>query len=136
MSFGGRTRTHGALVIRDVADSARGAWEFHHFGPSYACNPIPPDSRFRLSGWIRADKPAAASLQLNLTGFNGSAMFSSRQPSVSTGAVAPDAPADGAWRRIEFVSEPAPSYTLAGHIVFAYTGPGEARLCELRVERL
>jgi len=133
---GGRTDGHGALVIRTTANAAAGPWRFNHLGPSYACNPIPPDSRHRVSAWVRADEPAAVSLEFTLVGYNGPAMYSSRREVVSTATLAADAPVSDGWRRLEFVSEPSPSYAISGGVAFAYTGRGEARLSELSVERL
>ena len=85
---------------------------------------------------MRADEPAAVSLEFTLVGYNGPAMYSSRREVVSTATLAADAPVSDGWRRLEFVSEPSPSYAISGGVAFAYTGRGEARLSELSVERL
>ena len=133
---GGHATGTGVLEIRNGPRASETAWEFHHFGPSYACNPIPPASRFKVSAWVRAEEWAAVSVSLILNHYNGPAMYSPRVPVTSTATVRDDAPRDGNWRRLEFVSEPAGAYTLSGAFRFAYAGHGSAALSEFQVERL
>jgi hypothetical protein len=133
---GGRTAGTGALEIRNGVEARESAWLFRHFGPSYACNPIPPASSFRVSGWVRADDPDKAVVEITLNHYNGPAMFSSGVPVVSAGRVGERAARDGDWRRLEFVSAPSGSYTISGSFRFAYAGRGTAALTEFSVERL
>ncbi len=133
---GGRTSDTGALEIDNKGKPRKTAWEFRHFGPSCACNPIPPASRFRVSAWVRADALAEVSVSLVLTHYNGPAMYSARVDVTSTGSGRDCKQRDGHWRKLEFISEPAGAYTLSGSFRFIYTGRGTAALTEFQVERL
>ena len=133
---GGHAAGTGALEIHNGAKAKAAAWEFRHFGPSYACNPIPPASRFRVSAWIKADVVEKVSLSLTLNHYNGPAMYSPRTPVTSTGTGRHCKRRNGGWRRLEFIGEPSGTYTLSGGFRFAYSGRGSAALSELQVERL
>lgn len=133
---GGYTAGTGTLEIQNGTRTGDAAWEFHHFGPSYACNPIPPKSRFKLSAWVRAEDLDKLSLSVVFHHYNGPAMYSPRTSMTSTGTGRDCRQQDGQWRRLEFVSEPSGTYTIAAGFRFAYAGRGSAALSELQVERL
>lgn len=134
---GGRAPNTGALVLMQPdANQRECMWTFEYLGPSYAANPIPPSSRFRIGAWIKADEPHQVQLRFVTNTHAGPAMFSTRDPVVTEGMLADDAARDGDWHRIEFVSQPSGPYTLTGSIVFAYAGKGTAALSELSVVRL
>lgn len=133
---GGRTSGMGALEIDNGKEAKHAAWRFGKFGPSYATNPIPPQSRFRVSAWVQADEPALMRLTFNTKWHQGPAMFSPAIPVVSIGTAADIVKREKGWMLLEFISQPSGTYTLAGEIEFAYEGRGHARFSELRIERL
>lgn len=133
---GGRTAGLGALEINNGKKAARGGWEFRKLGPSYACNPIPPQSRFRISVWMKADEPKRVKVRFTTRWHQGPAMFSPNTPIVSVGTDDDVVESAEGWQRLEFVSEPAGSYTMVAEIALLYSGRGSASFCELRIERV
>lgn len=133
---GGPATSAGALVIEHGAQAAESQWIFRFYGPSRACNPIPPLTRHRISAWVKAAQPQAAVLELRLSQINGPGMYSSRNVQVLAVTSATLLRRDGDWQQWECITEPCGTYVLCGEIAFIYRGAGEARLSGLSVARV
>ncbi len=135
LRHGARQPDAGALVI-DNARPANACWRFGFYGPSRACNPIPPLSRHGIAAWVKATDIAQVALELHLTHFNGPGSCSSRQEQVFKVTAADIIRSEGDWHYLERVTEPCGSYVLCGALVFRYCGAGQAWFSELSVHRL
>jgi hypothetical protein len=133
---GGRGQAEGALVLEHGREAAESRWVFRFYGPSRACNPIPPFARHRIGAWVRAAQPQDAEVELRLSHINGPGMYASREVQVLRMTSAHRVRRDGDWERWECVTEPCGAYVLCGEIVFRYRGRGQACLSELSVARV
>lgn len=127
----------GALEIHHGEQAARSSWRFAQLGPSYGCNPIPPQSRFRISAWIEADEPEQVKLIHTLKSHHGPAMVADGiSTTVSTGTWNDVEKQEGKTGTLSFVTIPSGAYCLDGSIEFVYTGRGSARMSLLSIVRL
>ena len=133
---GGRRQDEGALLIEHGKQTKQSQWIFKFYGPSRACNPIPPMTKHKISAWVKATQSEKFALELRLTHFNGPAMVSSREVKVFQVTLANILRSEGDWHYLECVTEPCGSYVLCGEIVFVYRGLGHALLSELAVARI
>jgi hypothetical protein len=132
---GGHLPDEGALVI-DNEKQAGSHWLFRFYGPSRACNPIPPLSRHKISAWVKAAQLEAVVLELRLTHFNGPAMYSARVETIFKVTSAHRLRSEGEWHYLECVTDPCGTYVVCGVIGFLYHGSGQACLSELSISRL
>ncbi|MHB9023068.1 MAG: hypothetical protein ACYC7E_02695 [Armatimonadota bacterium] len=133
---GGKVPGHGALDIHHGDLERNSIWKFAYFGPTRACNPIPPGSQFKISAWIKADNLAQAQIIFTVNHYNGPAMFSACMPFETIGTAQHITRIEDGFALMEFVTEPVGSFNVTGSIVFRYQGCGSASLTDLRVERL
>jgi len=133
---GGREAGHGALEIHHGEQPADSSWIFQHLGPSYACNPVPPHSRFRVSAWVKATELDKVQLSLTFNAYQGPALYAPRVPQTCTGGAQQLQRREGDFALISFETPPYGIYILSGIVTFQYTGKGEVSLTDLQVERL
>ena len=133
---GGKVPGHGALEIHHGAQPAETIWEFRHFGPTFATNPIPPNSQFRVSAWVKAAEIDKLSLTLTVNTYQGPALWSPFTPHATTGDARNLRQTADGFTLLEFETPPCGTYNLNGQLAFRYAGAGTASLTDLRVERL
>lgn len=133
---GGHRPDEGELVIDHEGKRKDSEWVFKFFGPSHACNPIPPLARHRISAWIKAADPKDMLLELRLVQFNGPGMYAKREAQSFKVTSKHIVRSEGDWHFLECVTEPCGAYVLCGNIVFSYSGAGQASLSELSVMRI
>ena len=137
---GGHEPGYGSLEIRHAAtpgDSPENsAWWFGNYGPSAACNPIPPISRYEFSAWIKADELDKVELSVEFAGFTGPGMWASRTDHPFNDAARTVVDRKGEWVKLAFKAGPTAAYTLYATLVFRYKGLGNAAMSGLRLHRL
>lgn len=133
---GGHLPGTGALEFNHGLSARESMWFFRHWGPSYACNPVPPMSTLEVSAWIRADEADKLAISMDVVGYLGPAACSPRATQTHTDAARQTIDRRGDWIRVAFTTGPTPTLTLSGTVLFAYRGKGSAAVSGVSIRRL
>ena len=113
---GGHEAGFGSLEFHHGETAKESTWFFRHWGPSYACNPVPPQSRVEVSAWVRADELAQFTMSMEIVGYAGPAPCSPRVVQTHSDTNRLTAAHRDGWTLLTFTTGPTPSLTLSGTI--------------------